>query len=284
MPENEYLPFSSKILEVIPHTKIEYTFRMAYVGKAKPGQFFEVSMPKYGEAPISISGIGDGFVDLTIRKVGKVTDEVFERYQGESLFLRGPYGNGFDTENYRGMDIIVATGGTGLSPVRGVIDHFARHPEERGKMTLIASFKTTGDVLFKADLERWRDTMDVILTISRPKEGETCVTGRVTDHIPGLDIPNREHRRHCRGAASAYALHRRGASQAGHSGAEHLAFPGAENVLRSRQMRPLQGGRHLYLPRRACFQIRRLQKHAGLRGHKNGYEHERSQEKRFPRH
>jgi anaerobic sulfite reductase subunit B len=45
-------------------------------------------------------------------------------------------------------------------------------------------------VLFKADLERWRDTMDVILTISRPKEGETCVTGRVTDHIPGLDIPN----------------------------------------------------------------------------------------------
>ena len=39
-----------------------------------------MSIPKYGEAPISVSGIGDGYVDLTIRRVGKVTDEVFERY------------------------------------------------------------------------------------------------------------------------------------------------------------------------------------------------------------
>ena len=52
---------------------------------------FEVSIPKYGEAPISVSGIGDGYVDLTIRRVGKVTDEVFERYVGDSLYLRGPW-------------------------------------------------------------------------------------------------------------------------------------------------------------------------------------------------
>ena len=70
---NPYLPFSSTILDVIKHTAKEYTFRMAYTGEVRPGQFFEVSMPKYGEAPISVSGIGDGFVDLTIRKVGRVT-------------------------------------------------------------------------------------------------------------------------------------------------------------------------------------------------------------------
>ena len=98
---NPYLPFSSTILDVIKHTAKEYTFRMAYTGEVRPGQFFEVSMPKYGEAPISVSGIGDGFVDLTIRKVGRVTNEVFEKYKGQSLFLRGPYGNGFDVDLYR---------------------------------------------------------------------------------------------------------------------------------------------------------------------------------------
>ena len=51
MTKNDYLPFSSKILEVIPHTDIEYTFRMSYNGDVKPGQFFEVSLPKYGEGP-----------------------------------------------------------------------------------------------------------------------------------------------------------------------------------------------------------------------------------------
>lgn len=85
MTKNDYLPFSSKILEVIPHTDIEYTFRMSYNGDVKPGQFFEVSLPKYGEAPISVSGIGPGFIDLTIRRVGKVTNEIFEHYARQQL-------------------------------------------------------------------------------------------------------------------------------------------------------------------------------------------------------
>ena len=48
---NLYMPFLSRIQKVIRHTDIEYTFRMHYVGEVKPGQFFEVSVPKYGEAP-----------------------------------------------------------------------------------------------------------------------------------------------------------------------------------------------------------------------------------------
>ena len=58
MQNNPYVPWPSKILDVIKHTQKEYTFRMEYVGEVKPGQFFEVSIPKYGEAPISVSGIG----------------------------------------------------------------------------------------------------------------------------------------------------------------------------------------------------------------------------------
>ena len=110
MMKNDYIPFPSKILEVIRHTKIEYTFRMEFQGDVKPGQFFEVSIPKYGEAPISVSGIGENFVDLTIRRVGKVTNEIFEYYVGDTLLLRGPYGNGFDVSDYVDKDIIVMAG------------------------------------------------------------------------------------------------------------------------------------------------------------------------------
>ena len=143
---------------------------------------------KYGEAPISVSGIGDNFVDLTIRRVGKVTNEVFEHYVGDTLLLRGPYGNGFDVSDYAGKDIIVMAGGTGLSPVRGVVDYFFNHPEQRGHMTLIAGFKTSHDILFRNDLKLWKKNMDIILTVDCAEEDVACHVGLVTQYIPQIKL------------------------------------------------------------------------------------------------
>ncbi|MGN0241757.1 MAG: anaerobic sulfite reductase subunit AsrB, partial [Candidatus Weimeria sp.] len=159
---NPYLPFSSTILDVIKHTAKEYTFRMAFTGEVRPGQFFEVSMPKFGEAPISVSGIGDGFVDLTIRKVGRVTNEVFEKYKGQSLFLRGPYGNGFDIDLYRDGEVVVVAGGTGVSPVRGVISALSAMPDA-GDKYVIAGFRSPDDMLFRDDLAEWDKKLNLCL-------------------------------------------------------------------------------------------------------------------------
>ena len=188
MVKNDYIPFSSEILEVIKHTEIEYTFRMAFTGDVKPGQFFEVSIPKYGEAPISVSGIGEGFVDLTVRRVGKVTNEVFTNYVGDTLFMRGPYGNGFNVNDYKGHDLIVMAGGTGLSPVRGVVDYFAEHTEDRKEMTLICGFKSPSDVLFRDDLKRWEETLNVVMTVDNNQGNEAYKQGLVTEYIPKLDL------------------------------------------------------------------------------------------------
>ena len=191
--KNEYIPQLSTIREVIKHTDMEYTFRMEFSGSVKPGQFFEISLPKYGEAPISVSGIGDGTVDFTIRRVGRVTNEVFENYAGDKLFIRGPYGNGFDLENYRGKELVVIAGGTGVSPVRGVVDYFAHHPSEAKSVTLIAGFKTPQDVLFKDDFAFWKDRINVIKSVDSAPEGYEGPVGMVTKFIPDLkfdDIRN----------------------------------------------------------------------------------------------
>lgn len=188
MSRNDYLPFLSEIVEVIKHTDIEYTFRLIYKGEVCPGQFFEVSIPKYGEAPISVSGVSDGLVDLTIRKVGKVTNEIFEQYVGDKIFLRGPYGNGFDVNIYKEKEIIIVAGGTGVSPVRGVISYFANHTEERKKMTIITGFKSEKDILFRKDFEYWKDKMNVILTLDNGEENADYKIGLVTKYIPGLEF------------------------------------------------------------------------------------------------
>jgi len=183
---NEYVPFLSEVKEVYKHTEIEYTFRMAYKGAIKPGQFFEVSLPKYGEAPISVSGIGEDTVDLTIRRVGKVTNEIFENYVGDSLFLRGPYGNGFNIEEYKNKELVVIVGGTGLSPVREVIDYFSYHIDEVQSLTLVAGFKTPGDILFLEDFGRWKKNMKIILTVDCADDDCPCQIGLVTQYIPEI--------------------------------------------------------------------------------------------------
>jgi anaerobic sulfite reductase subunit B len=188
MAANEYIPFRSSIRDIIRHTALEYTFRMEYSSAVKPGQFFEVSIPKYGEAPISVSGIADGLIDLTIRRVGRVTAEVFERDKSDALFLRGPYGNGFDLDTYRGKELVVVAGGTGVSPVRGVVAHFASHPEETKGLTLIAGFKSPADILFRADFETWQKSANIILTTDSNNGDASYRQGLVTEYIPDLDV------------------------------------------------------------------------------------------------
>lgn len=185
---NVYTPFASKILNVKKHTDIEYTFRMEFTGDVKPGQFFEVSLPKYGEAPISVSGIGENYVELTIRRVGVVTNEIFEKYEGDKLFLRGPYGNGFDVENYKNKEVVVVAGGTGLSPVKGIVDYFSNNPKDSTNFTLISGFKSPNDILFKDDIETWKNNIDLTITVDSAEEGYEGHVGLVTKYVPELKI------------------------------------------------------------------------------------------------
>ena len=191
MRTNPYIPFPSKILDVIKHTQKEYTFRMEFHGDVKPGQFFEVSIPKFGEAPISVSGITENSVDLTIRKVGRVTDEVFENYVGDTLFLRGPYGNGFDVDKYTYGECVVVAGGTGVSPVRGVINALAASKDSKDKHVILG-FRSPSDMLFRDDIADWENKIDLILTMDKEAEGYTGNVGLVTKFIPELKLKNIE--------------------------------------------------------------------------------------------
>ena len=188
--ENIYMPFKSKILNIKKHTETDYTFRMEFNGEVKPGQFFEVSIPKFGESPISVSEIGEGYIDLTIRRVGTVTDVIHSFFVGGTLFLRGPYGNGFDVNLYKDKEVIVAAGGTGLAPVKGIVDYFAKHPEESKNFNLITGFKSPKDILFKGDLKNWAYSISVTLTVDSAEEGYLGNVGLITKYVADIPVIN----------------------------------------------------------------------------------------------
>lgn len=180
--DNIMLPKPHTILDVTHETKAEYTFRIACNIQPRHGQFFQLSIPKVGEAPISVSAKGDGWVEFTIRKVGLLTEGVFGLQPGDTLFMRGPYGNFFPIDSYKGKDLVVIAGGTGLAPVRSMLNHFFDHPDEINSLYLISGFKDIDSVLFSDDLRKFSGAFNCICTLDDTIAGG-FETGMVTAHI-----------------------------------------------------------------------------------------------------
>lgn len=188
MTNNPYLPFPAKIISVTQQTAIDWTFRIESGIIPIPGQFMELSLPGIGEAPISISDFGDGWIDLTIRKVGRLTYAFFELKQGDIFYIRGPYGNGFELDRFKGTNLLIVAGGTGLAPVKSVISHFCRHRDDLPGFDLILGFKTPADIIFRDEIEVWREFAGIILTVDHGEDGWQGCTGVVTRYIDDFEF------------------------------------------------------------------------------------------------
>ena len=82
--ENIMKPEPHKIIHVLRQTAAEFTIRVACDKDPGYGQFFQLSLPKIGEAPISVCGKGPGYVEFTIRKVGRL-DRMEMHFRWSSL-------------------------------------------------------------------------------------------------------------------------------------------------------------------------------------------------------
>jgi len=193
---NPYAFRSLRIRDIRVQTEQDATFRLEWPGDEVPpprsGQFFQVSLPRIGEAPLSVSDAGRDFLEMTIRRVGRVTEGIFACRPGDALFLRGPYGNGFDHRDFRGRHLVVAAGGTGLAPVKGLISHFASRAGEVTRLDVLAGFKTPGDVLFREELEVWKKGAAVRVTVDRGTTDWTGPVGVITTLVPELAFPDPE--------------------------------------------------------------------------------------------
>ncbi|AOY75199.1 anaerobic sulfite reductase subunit AsrB [Clostridium formicaceticum] len=188
--KNCYLPRQYKIIDITPQTAIDYTYRVAFDQPVIGGQFVEVSIPGIGEAPISISDFGEGYIDMTIRKVGKVTHYLNTLKVGDPLYLRGPYGNGFDLEKYKQKHLVLAAGGTGLAPIKSIINYFHNHPNMIAHLDLLIGFKSSKDILFADEIKKWQQNKKfrLLLTIDGEEENWQGNVGLITKYVPEISI------------------------------------------------------------------------------------------------
>jgi NAD(P)H-flavin reductase len=133
-----------------------------------PGQFNMLYAFGVGEAAISISGDPAEPETLahTIRTVGKVSGALTRLKRGDFIGLRGPFGVGWPVEEAVGSDVIVVAGGLGLAPLRPALYRLFAARESYGRIILLCGARSPRDILFRAELERWRRRLDLEIEVT----------------------------------------------------------------------------------------------------------------------
>jgi len=157
-----------------------------------PGQFIELTVFGIGEAPISItsSPANKGYLELSVAAVGKVTNALHLKKEGEAVGVRGPYGNGFPLDEVKGKDILYVAGGIGLAPLRSLINQMFAYRGGFGKITILYGAREPGLLCFMDEVCGWgkKDNTEVLLTVDVPDDKWKNNVGVVGSLLPKAKI------------------------------------------------------------------------------------------------
>jgi NAD(P)H-flavin reductase len=156
-----------------------------------PAQFFLVGVWGYGEAPFggASSPFERNHVDFGIREVGTVTTALHSLKEGDEATLRGPYGNGYPLDFFRGKDIVMVTGGCGIPPIAALCEYIAAKRAQFKNVYLLYGARTPGDLLFKDLYEKWEEKeIKVMLSVDEPTPDWKGNVGLVSELIGDIKI------------------------------------------------------------------------------------------------
>ncbi|MCB1156851.1 MAG: 4Fe-4S dicluster domain-containing protein [Leptospiraceae bacterium] len=185
-------PYCAKIKSIKVLTPLEKVFEIeVYEGfKHKPGQFVEVSIFGVGEVPISISSSPtrkDNHIELCIRTTGTVTQAIHKLKKGNNVWIRGPFGNGFQPELFKNKNLLFIAGGLGYAPLRSFINYALDKKNDYRKVTIFYGTKNPESFLYKEELDALslRKDIDFELTVDIANSNWRGMVGPVTNLLKG---------------------------------------------------------------------------------------------------
>lgn len=172
------LPHPARVRAIKPETygistfSLEYTDSNAQVG-FKPGQFNMIHLPGFGEVAISICSDPrtPRVMEHTIRYAGSVTRAIGRLKVGDTVGLRGPYGNPWPMELAEGKDLMIVSGGIGFAPLRPVILEVLHHRSSFGRVLVLYGGRTPQDLLYTDEFEKWQGAgIEMNVSVDRADE------------------------------------------------------------------------------------------------------------------
>ncbi|WP_459816275.1 FAD/NAD(P)-binding protein [Geotalea toluenoxydans] len=198
-----HIPAPAKIIGLKSLTSDIKLFRLRFVNNETgrgfrfiPGQFLQVSATGVGEAPFSpVSGPGsDGLLELCIRQAGHVTSKLHTLQEGDLVYVRGPFGNGFPVHEMKGHNLYLLAGGLGIVPLHSLLRYLVERRESFGAITFMYGAKEPSALLLREDLQEvsCEKNVKLMLTVDFATEDEAgkllCNIGLLPDLLRGTSI------------------------------------------------------------------------------------------------
>jgi len=199
MNKNIYAPNLAAVKKVRDEAEGIKTFTLEFEDREikesfdyHSGQFVELSIFGVGEAPVSItsSPVNKGYLELSVAAVGKVTQALHLKKEGDVVGIRGPYGNGFPLAEVKGKNILFVGGGIGLAPLRSLINQMFAQRDDFAKISILYGARTLQLLCFVDDLEKWggAKNSEVLLSVDVPDSKWKGNVGVVGTLLPKTDI------------------------------------------------------------------------------------------------
>ncbi len=179
---NIYLPYKMRLAKVTEEAPGVRTFRLEFMNPEegenfnfRTGQFAEYSVFGEGESTFCIASphTRKGYVECTFRRAGRVTSALSNLEEGAVVGFRGPYGNTFPIDEWKGKNLVFIAGGIALPPMRSVIWSCLDNRENYKDVTIFYGAKTVADLVYKDELKDWEERPDVNLYTTVDPGGET---------------------------------------------------------------------------------------------------------------
>ena len=139
------------------------------------GQFAHWSAFGVGEAVFTLanSPTRSEFVECSYKTIGKVTNGLRRLPEGSIIGFRGPFGNRFRCEDWKGRDIVFIGGGIGTVALRAAVQYVLDNRKDYGKVTILNGARTVADLCYKQEMPAWAELPEVKVIRTVDPGGET---------------------------------------------------------------------------------------------------------------
>ena len=179
---NIYLPHLMVIEKITHEAPGVKTFRLRFKDE-KEGEAFHFKAGQFGESSafgegastfcIASSPTRKGYIECTFRQAGRVTTGLAKLEEGATVGFRGPFGNTFPLDEWKGKNLLFVAGGIALPPMRCVIWNALDRREDFKDITIVYGAKSVNDLVYKEELKEWENRPDVNLITTVDPGGET---------------------------------------------------------------------------------------------------------------
>ncbi len=179
------------------------TFRLRHPSEAAipfrflPGQFLTITLGQGTKVlqrcyTIASSPSDTGFCEITVKREGAASSRLHDLLAaGSRLSVAGPLGR-FTFDHEKADRIVLVAGGVGITPLMSKIRYLASQ-NWQGRIDLIYSVKTPGDIIFHDELEtleRAFAALQVHVTVTAPDENWRGARGRLSEKFIRDIVPD----------------------------------------------------------------------------------------------